>query len=427
MFGCPGPGRRGAVLAGSATMKARHVQCPVCAAILKVPPSLADCFVRCGTCTHRFRLPRQISVTDEAIAEWLWQATPTKPVSGERAGERSGERSGDQAGDQADGRTGEGTGEGAGKGVPARPRPDDDAPASGNTAVLPALSGGIRLLRVNSKGATIEFPASRLKDPDFRCAMPRRCMRCGKRTNIEAHVVVFAPLMEDSFRYEMEKMGGGRDLPGPGSLWMAGRDILDALPHVPHVPPPADLPMPYWLCDLCTGEGQVAGQISVNAATGQGLCRLRVRNLRRAEEFLIAAGGGDIAEDPRFQQYIATHQDQPWDVLPGIVQQRLSDWYKPVKKERFVCYIADRDLPRADDGFAGVVVTNHRLVYHRDERCDEARVGERIRLQTTGSTGRVQLRIKTPNWDVRRIMVDREAVDCLRKALTAARFKAVWY
>jgi len=74
-----------------------------------------------------------------------------------------------------------------------------------------------------------------------------------------------------------------------------------------------------------------------------------------------------------------------------------------------------------------MVVTNHRLVYHRDERCDEARVGERIRLQTTGSTGRVQLRIKTSNWDVRRIMVDREAVDCLRKALTAARFKAVWY
>jgi len=387
-------------------MKVRHVQCPVCGAILDVPAGLADCFVRCGTCRHRFRLPRLMSVTDDDIAEWLGQAPP---ADGQPSPAGDAERPGEPAG-----------------GLQAAPG-EPEEPASAGTAVLPALSGDIRLLRVDDRGATFEFPAARLKETDFRCSMPRRCMRCGRRTHLEAHVVAFAPLLEDSYRFEMEKMAGGRDLPGPDSTRLEGQDLLNVLPPVPGVPPPADLPMPYWLCGLCTGRGLLAGQISINASTGKGMCRLRIKNLRLAEEFLVAAGGGGTDEHAKFAEYVSRQQEQPWDLVPEIVQQRLAEWYSPNRGERFVAYVPDRDVSHIDEGLAGLVVTNRRLIYHGGDRREESLVGERIRLQAPSSTGTVRLRIKTPRWEVGRMALDRNGVDDLRRALTAAQFKAVWY
>ena len=135
-------------------MRDRHVQCPICSAILKVPPGLSNCYVRCGTCTHRFRLPRRIAVTDDAIADWLYQVRPDQDE------EQAEEVAADQEAVSA-----------------------DEGPVSGQTAVLPAISENISLVHVDDRGATFEFSAHSLTKTAFRCAMPRRCIRCGRRSH----------------------------------------------------------------------------------------------------------------------------------------------------------------------------------------------------------------------------------------------------
>ncbi len=52
-------------------MRARQILCPSCGMLLDVPPGKSDCFVRCGGCQHRFRLPKRIAVTEDAIADWI--------------------------------------------------------------------------------------------------------------------------------------------------------------------------------------------------------------------------------------------------------------------------------------------------------------------------------------------------------------------
>ncbi len=383
-------------------MHMRHVQCPVCGTILRVPPGLSNCPVRCCLCHHRFRLPRRIAVTDEAVTEWLWQdrrremgddLDVTKDAEAQRAETEA----------------------------------LSDAAASGKTTVLPALSDAIRLLRVDKKGALFEFPTSRLHVPTFRCAMPRKCVRCGTRTHLQAHLIVFSEVLRDSFSLEAEHAAGALSIRDPQLAHLDGEELLKHLPEVPNVPPPAHLPMPYWLCDMCSGAGMISGQIEIYNATGKGLCRLQIRHLARAEEFLVAAGGQGSSDHAKLQRRITAAVANPWQSISGSVQHRLGTWYKPQGGERFVAYVPDRDLGRSEDGMSGLVVTNHRLIYHTQLRHHEAKINEPLKFQLVGSTTRGQLRIKAPAWEVKRLTVDGDGVARLRRALTTTKFNAVWF
>jgi len=355
-------------------------------------------------CHHRFRLPKGIAVTDEAIAEWLWQGrereedesrvrAPTTEVSGA-----------------------------------AEKRAFQGAGSSGETQVLPVLTEQIRLIRADSKGALFEFPVARLKDADFRCAMPRRCIRCGTRSHLAAHVIIYAPRLVDSFSLESEHSAGELVISSERLGHLDGQSLLDALPEVPNVPEPAKLPMPYWICDMCTGKGMISGQIQIDpAGGGRGLCRLFIRNLRRAEEFLIRAGGRDTHDHSELRRRITASAENPWDNLPEVVQHRLGTWYNPAPGERFVAYVPDRDLARTEDGMSGLVVSNMRLIYHTRLRHRESKISESLKLQLSMSASRGRLRIKSPSWQIKSFTIDRDGVSRLRRALTAAKFNAVWY
>jgi len=342
-------------------------------------------------------------VTDEAIAEWLWQGR-----------------------DRED--------EGPGKRKPATEVPHavekrefQEAGSSGETQVLPVLTEQLRLVKADSKGALFEFPAERLADADFRCAMPRRCIRCSTRSHLAAHVIIFAPRLVDSFSLESEHSASSLAISGDRLGHLDGQELLDALPEVPNVLGPARLPMPYWVCDMCTGKGMISGQIQMDSTGSKGLCRLFIRNLRRAEDFLIRAGGQDTHDHSELRRRITASAQNPWDNLPEAVQHRLGTWYNPGRGERFVTYVPDRDLARTEDGMSGLVVSNMRFIYHTRLRHRESKISEPIKLQLSMSTSKGRLRIKSPSWDIKGFTVDRDGVSNLRRALTTAKFNAVWY
>ena len=373
-------------------MRARQILCPACGTILDVPPGKADCFVRCGRCRHRFRLPKRIAVTDDAVTEWLVEGRT--PEEDKHAAE-------------------------------PHLRPQDQAAASEGTAVLPAVSDVIRLVKSDASGALFEFPANRLTETAFRVAMPKKCLRCGSSSHLEAHVIVYTTHLMDRTFAAGQSASGDLVLRGEGLTDLLPQELLERLPTVPNVPAPADRPMPFWLCDMCTAGDLISGQIRVNP-DGVGLCRLWIGHLRRAEEFFVAAGGKDSPGHAELRHRIASQVENPWASLPLAVQSRIQQWYRPAGGEHFVAYIPDGERARSEQGLAGIVVTDRRMIYHTPVRHKETPADEKLELMEAVEGNRSWLDIRCASWDLKHVAMTRDGLARLKSALTRGKFTAVW-
>ncbi|MBL7132505.1 MAG: hypothetical protein ISS78_00270 [Phycisphaerae bacterium] len=378
---------------GSVTTQ-RQARCPGCGAILKVPAHYYGNRVKCSKCRRRFHLNGS-SVSEDEIANWLDQedlAQTQAAPSGKSAKPAAMVT--------------------PTRGAPAKPV--QDAP------------GPIRLVKFDRSSALFEFPASRLEDPRFRCAMPRQCLQCGARAHLRAHVIIYTPHLAASIPLEEERTIQPLVLSNQDVQSLGCEQLLARLPNVPDVPAPGNLPMPYWLCDMCGGSGTISGEIHVDTATGQGQCRLLICNLHRAEQFMAAAGGGGSPKHAELQQYLAEVSQTPWETVSLVVQHRLEQWFSPRKGERFLGYVPDRDRVRTEDGMAGLLLSTRRLIYHTQFRHREAAQSEPVELHLAMAGDIGNLRIKTSSWRVKHLRVDREGLARLRRSLTLGKYKAAW-
>ncbi len=370
-----------------------RVVCPACGITLVLNAESGEGVIRCGHCGRRFLLEGFIQPTEDQIAGWLnkGRMDSVDLVSAEPLEEVA---------------------------EPVEALPEKPQIAEGEP---------IRLVKIGHSGALFEFPASRLQEIAFRCALPRRCLRCSTQKHLCAHVVIFTSQLADSVSIEDEHEAGALELSEHEVQNLTCEQMLDRLPKVPNVPPPGNLPMPYWICDMCSGAGTISGQIKVNRETGTGWCRLRIHNLRRAEEFLVATGAKDTPGHRLLLERLAATAENPWDTLPEVVQHRLEQWFRPLSDERFMAYIPDRDRSRTEDGMTGLLVSNRRIIYHSQLRHREVRVTQPLELQLATGKGRGHLQVKTPKWVLRRITVDRDGLAMLRRALSLGKFRAIWH
>jgi len=384
------------------------VVCPHCGAKLAVPEQAGKVNVRCGCCKEKFSIvPPAAKPVEDVVASWL---------------------------------TGE---DGAGDDAP--PEEDLDMDISGEdlmsatqlSAAAPDLpedaSAGAgprpdaRVVKVDGKGTLIEFATSLLHQSEFRAAFPRQCIRCDARVHLRAHAVIFAPQLMDSMSLEAEHKAGELVLSNEEVHGLTNQQVLDRLPEVPNVPPPGNLPMPYWLCDMCSGSGQVSGQIQVNPETGGGFCRLLIRGPRRALAFIDTALGKNIEGYQLVRDRVDQLVENPWDNLAEVVQHRIQQWFQPHQDEQFLSYTPDRDYARTEDGMAGVLITNQRLIAHYSRRHRESPVTEPLELTHSFGAGRGHVAIKTATWTIPRMTVDRDGIARLRRGLSLGKFMAVWH
>ncbi len=393
-------------------MKGRTAVCPSCNTLLAIPPGTSNCHVRCGQCRNRFRLPRRVPVTDDVVTDWLFEDNPVTAEQQEQAASAIGlsleEADSDQTQSDLSG------------------MPCDETMVAHVVSRPHHKTHRIRLVRISDRGALLEFPASRLTDLHFRCSVPRRCLRCGSRQHLHAHVIIYTPELTDSLSLEDEHRAGALQLSNEEIRGLTGEQILARLPRVPNVPAPADLPMPYYLCDMCRGPGMISGQIRVNANTGRGLCRLQLRNIELAEELLVTVGGAESEDHERLKQVLQTRRDRPWEMLPESVQHRLIQWYRPHNGEYFVQYIPDRDRARTEDGMCGLIITSRRLIYHDMRRHHESTLTEPIKLSLSTGEECGRLSVRASGWRVNRMKVDRNGIKSLRRALVQSKAKAFW-
>ncbi|OQB82101.1 MAG: hypothetical protein BWX88_04104 [Planctomycetes bacterium ADurb.Bin126] len=385
-------------------MQGRQIQCPACKRSLIVPPQAIGRMVRCGKCSHAFKVA--LDVSDDDILDWL---SPNLDEEEEAA-------------------------------ITVRPEFETNAPLmEGGGGSAPAASATqqaleepiepitekIRLVRIDDHGALFEFPASRLLETSFRCSMPRTCLRCGAKSHLQAHVIHYAHALLSGVDVEAEHAAGAMKLTEEEAQDLSEEDLLARLPRVPNVPSPGDLPMPYWLCDMCTTGNCISAELQVDGS-GNGRCRLLILHLRRAEEFMVTAGGEGQSDFAKLHGVVASLVESPWDNLAQFVQDRIRQWWKPRHNERFLGYAPDRDHVRNEDGVAGIVVSTERLIYHTRQRHYECSVAEPLDLELAMGSHTGQLRIHTGNWKVKHFTVDRDGVSRFRRCLTLGKFRANW-
>ncbi|MCE5279570.1 MAG: hypothetical protein ABFD92_11445 [Planctomycetaceae bacterium] len=372
-------------------IRQRQAQCPHCGTILNVPPEYSGQNARCGNCRQRFQLP-VIEAPEDIIVDWLSDEDEEDDAS-----------------------------------APAPPvhRPIDlDQPSPAATHAI--SNGPLRLVQFERTSALFEFPADRLLDESFRCTMPRRCLQCSTGHHLDAHVIIFAPQLTTSISLEAERSAGEMVLRSHDVKDVSTKDVLARLPRVPNVPRPADNAMPYWLCDMCGSSGIISAQIQVNSDTAQGWCRLQIGNLRRAEEFMVAAGGGGSPEHAKLHEFIEHTSESRWALVPLTVQNRIQQWFECQDGEEFIGYVPDRDLQRTEDGMSGILISNRRLVYHTPYRHREAMQSYRLEFQLSIINNRTNLEIKSPEWQLKHFTTDRQGLTRFRRSLTLGKFKVIW-
>ncbi len=377
------------------------IACPHCGVLLDVPEGSSGRSARCGKCKQRFQIPE---FSEEAIADLLSEFD-------EPAEDNNSHDHIDMASE-------------------SEMEHDHGVPASAMSTIAAAVSqagnAALKILRVKANGVVVRFPAELLEDSLFRLSMPRTCMCCGARSHLLAYLVRFEPRTTESVGLEFKNTSAPVVLKDRSLQSLEPTKLLEMLPPVPDATGLAKIPLPYWLCDMCRDPEAVLAQIRVNPETGQGTCWLYIRNPRRAEEFIRNAAGENVALFDKLHELNEAGQDNPWDLLPLTVQHRIEQWYRPDKDEHFLCYAPDRDHNRTEDGMAGLIVSDRRIIYHTHLQHREATVGEHLELTLSMGSTVGHLKMKTAKWDVKRMPIDRDGVRTFRRALTLGKYGAQW-
>ncbi|MFW6061491.1 MAG: hypothetical protein ACOC93_01660 [Planctomycetota bacterium] len=407
-------------------MAKRKAICPACGRQLIVPAKCEDCFVRCGICHHKFRLPKLSSVTDDLVATWLNMPALDDEAEDEQeeAAAAVGQPSeGAAVGSHASSGSAAGPTE---ESPPAPARRQEDMPSRMKRGKEVTGGSDIEVIALDPKGVVFEFPASRLMKTAFRMALPRECVRCRTRSHLSPFPVVYQANMDLSGEWSLEsEYTAGQHYFSEAELKKLGdEELLERLPQVPNVPFPATLPMPYWICDMCTSEGMISGKIDPERDGGK--CRLFLRNLCVAEGFLISAGGRNTPAQKKLLEQILHLKDNPWECMPNAVQNRIRKWFRPQENEAFVAYVPDRKHTRIEDGQAGLLVSDRRLIFHTSLNHREVKADEPVNLQLAMDGEKGELKVSTSHWNVTHMTVDRDGVAKLRRALWKAKFNAEW-
>ena len=382
-------------------MNPRRVHCPDCDVLLKIPAGVKSTKVKCAKCSCKFVIPQ---ISDDDIMDVLGHVNRDETSAGPAIDDVFSDMPTDIFDDGIEG----------------------SGALAGGASNVPAGLEGLILKRFTQNGVVFEIDSELLADDKIRSAMPKACVRCGSQSNINPRLVVFAHQMLECSAIESEyvenvptfTMRDVRDKPI--------RELMQTMPALKKIPAPANKPFPYWVCDMCSPVGLMHAANSIDRKTGKGKCLLQIDRIWRAEMFLVNAGGSGSPAHQLIHKRIDDNPELPWDTLAGAVQQRIKQWFRPHRGEQFVAYTPDRRHSRTEDGMAGLLITNRRLIYHSSRRHFENIKGQQLSIGLMSAAGHYRIRIKGANWEIQQMNVDKSGLERLRRSLIKQKYEAKW-
>ena len=247
------------------------------------------------------------------------------------------------------------------------------------------------------------FPVETLKDAEFRASFPQVCASCVKEKHLKVYLVSWPSKLIRSQAY------GGLE---PRSRSVARLDELpkiDPVEILSYLPLQEPAPSPM-ICRFPTTSAKAARWRTKwwerLRSPGEGeRCWLSVANIEVARLFLATNCGTEDEDYYRLIGQRDIHKANTWHTLPNSIRSRLSGWYKPIAEEVFIDYLRDED-PGMEAGDAGLVITDRRLVYHKEQTWRNFPFTENLTITTESAPEGTRVEItrsptgvRWPSWD----------------------------
>jgi hypothetical protein len=293
----------------------------------------------------------------------------------------------------------------------------DSVPAVRLSAANFGPGSGLRLSHVDVLGAFFVFPSRVLEDVNFRASMPRCCLSCGVGQGLKSYLVMWTSKLEGRDTSLLRQHDIGTAI-GPEMMHrLTPEKLLAALPHVPNMPHPFDLPMPYFICNRCTPAGAIMTHVRPMIEDNWNQCELGIASLKRALEFLVRNLGRDNEDYAQLEQALHEHKADAWRALPLPVRNRIEAWYKAAPGERFLCYVRDSDFAQAEAGLGGLVMTDRRVVFRKARIQREVWMTDRLEISADQEGGHYVLRIGRAGSSPAVLRCDPNATELIRHNL----------
>ncbi len=229
------------------------------------------------------------------------------------------------------------------------------------------------VLKCGSAGVRFAFDSKWLSHEGFRASMPTRCAYSGAadRTKLIARPMVFA----DRARGAKSSAGDISSVHDVKSLADSSpRQIMQMMGTIEGMPSPFLYPMPYYISTRyanktihCMTRDRASGGITAEVVIPDAVCALewlsRVNGVC-GEEYEMLERDTSLLHGDRFQE------------LSEVCRGRIQSWCKLRPHEVFQVYLNDADFGRLDEGLAGVIVTDQRVVYCKYHHRGQVRLDE---------------------------------------------------
>lgn len=264
-------------------------------------------------------------------------------------------------------------------------------------------------------GVVLSFDSKFLKHDGFRLSMPVACAFTGEveRANLIARPFAFLDQSRGTLcnAYEVE---AGREAKLNKSH--TAKEMLARMGVIEQFPEPFRYPFPYYVRSDHSSESLKC--YTTKSADGPTVANVNIPDGHLALRWLGHVNGVCGPEYTMLQKDVARLWQGEWVGLEEQVRRRIEVWAHFQNGERFRYFINDADMPKKDEGLAGVVLTDRRLIYKKFHRQGQVEYGTEAQLIIRPDGTMAGLRVKTEDGTFKCARFHFDDLQKLKKAAT---------
>ena len=246
--------------------------------------------------------------------------------------------------------------------------------------------------RCTQSGVELTFNSRFLMHEGFRLSMPLACAFTGDtdRAKLVARPLAFLDQARGDLRnaYDVE---AGREAKLTQKI--TGKEMLTRMGIIDQMPEPFRYPFPYYV--RTDHSNQSLKCTTSRKGDGPTLAHVMVPDGHVALRWLRHVNGVCGKEYELLTRDVAHLWQDEWTGLDEQVRHRLEAWAHFLDGEKFRYFINDADMPKKDEGLAGVVLTDRRLIYKKFHRQGHVEFGTNAQLIIRPDGTMAGLRVKT--------------------------------
>jgi DNA-directed RNA polymerase subunit M/transcription elongation factor TFIIS len=267
----------------------------------------------------------------------------------------------------------------------------------------------------SQRGVMFAFDSSFLEHGEFRVSMPIGCAFSNdrERKQLLARPLAFHDQSQGAIR-NAQGVEAGHEFRMIST--QTPKDVIASMGTLTQLPTPFKFPMPYYVNEE---HSNMSLQCSTRRrAEGGTNCRVLIPNGYYALDWLRNINGVCGREYRLLQQDVARLWSGAWHEVEETTRQRLGTWVGFEPGERFQHYFNDAEFGKKDEGLAGVVLTDRRLIYHKYHRSGFVNYADSPKLLMRGEGDFASLIVRTEEGSVKIAMFRFSDLESLIQIMT---------